>query len=550
MLAKLLKQTDFKDYDDFSRNFQVMRPDNFNFAFDCIDALAASSPDRTAMVWYSDDGREAVYSFAMMSALSDAAARFFASFGIGRGDPVMLILRRRAQFWIAILGLMKLGAVSIPATHLLTADDVAYRNNAASVAAILCTEEDSIVGTVDAAMDRSPTVRLRVKLGGPRPGWQSFDAGLDEFAQGPPPARLTENGDMMLLYFTSGTTGMPKMVAHNFIYPLGHISTARYWHRLHPDSLHLTLADTGWAKAAWGKIYGQWLCGAAIFAYDHSFFDVHRFLLAISRHRVTSLCAPPTVFRILANSDLSKYDLGALEHVSSAGEPLSEELFSRFRDMTGLSIHEAYGQTETTPLIMNTQYAKPRPGSLGRPNPNYRLAFLDDDGNEVPPGGEGEICVRSKPGEMGMFMGYYRDEGLTAHAWRGGVYHTGDVAWQDSDGYIWFIGRVDDIIKSAGYRIGPFEIESVLLKHPAVLECAVTGVPDSLRGQAIKASVVLREGYEPSDGLKGELRRHVRAMTSAYKTPRQIEFVDDLPKTVSGKIQRAGRRPSPPAADR
>jgi acetyl-CoA synthetase len=450
----------------------------------------------------------------------------------------MLILKRRAQFWFAILGLMKLGAVAIPATHMLTEEDVVYRNNAASVACILCTEEEALELTVERAMGQSPTVRLLMKLGGPRHGWVSFDDGLAAFADGAAPARATRNEDMMMLYFTSGTTGLPKMVAHNYLYPLGHISTARYWHALHRGSLHLTVADTGWAKAAWGKIFGQWLCEAAIFIYDHDHFDAHRMLQMISHYKVTSFCAPPTVFRVFINMNLSAYDLRALERVTSAGEPLNEEVFERFRSQTGLPIHEAFGQTETTPLVMVDMYSEPRPGSIGKPNPAYNVLLLDADGNEAGPGDEGEICVMARPGEAGIYMGYYKDDDLTREAWRDGLYHTGDLARRDADGYIWYVGRADDIIKSAGYRIGPFEIESVLIKHPAVLECAVTGIPNALRGQVVKASVILKDGYEPTAKLKRELRRYVKTYASDYKCPRVVEFVNELPKTISGKLRR------------
>jgi acetyl-CoA synthetase len=365
---------------------------------------------------------------------------------------------------------------------------------------------------------------------------------MDAHMEGDAPVRVTENADMMLLYFTSGTTGLPKMVAHNYLYPLGHIVTAHYWQALHPDSLHLTVADTGWAKAAWGKIYGQWLCEAAIFIYDHDRFNVHRLLTVMSRHRVTSFCAPPTLLRVVAAADLSSYDLGALEHVTSAGEPLDEELFAKFKDRTGLEIHEAYGQTETTPLIMTSAFTEPKPGSLGKPNPAYDIVFLDEEGREVAQGEEGEICVRTKAGEVGVFMGYYRDPEMTAAAFRGDIYRTGDLALRDEDGYVRFIGRCDDIIKSAGYRIGPFEVESVLLTHPAVSSCAVTGAPHPLRGQVIKASVILKEGFAPSETLKKELRAFVKSNASAYKVPRIIEFVESFPLTVSGKIRRAAMR--------
>ncbi|MDR1574075.1 MAG: AMP-binding protein [Clostridiales Family XIII bacterium] len=532
----------FSDFDDFAQNFRSEAPENFNFAFDCIDARARLMPDKTAMVWCNDKGDEARYSFAELSAHSDAAARFFAASGIGRGDAVLLILRRRAQFWFAALGLMKLGAVVIPSTHYLLTEDIVYRCNAASVAAVVATDDDALLAAVEQSLPQSPTVRLLAKLGGQRDGWLSFDEGLAAFARGETPLRVTRNEDMMLLYFTSGTTGLPKMVAHNCLYPLGHIATARHWHALHADSLHLTLADTGWAKAAWGKLFGQWLCGAAIFVYDQDRLDPHRLLRALSRYKVTSFCAPPTVYRVLLTANLAAYDLRALEQATSAGEPLTEDISDRFKQQTGLSIREAYGQTETTPLVMTAIHTAPRAGSIGKCNPAYDILFLDAEGNEVPEGAEGEICVRAGRGSIGLFMGYYRDEAATERVWRGGVYHTGDMAWRDADGYVYFIGRADDIIKSAGYRIGPYEVESVLERHPAVLECAVTGAPHPLRGQIVKASVVLADTYAPSDALKKELRAFMKASAAAYKIPRAIEFVDELPKTISGKVRRVAVR--------
>jgi acetyl-CoA synthetase len=542
MVTDRYDSEDFSDFDDFTRDFRPEAQEDFNFAFDCIDEQARLTPDKTAMVWCDDKGNEARYSFAGLSAHADAAARFFAASGIGRGDAVLLILRRRAQFWFAALGLMKLGAVVIPSTHYLLTEDIVYRCNAASVAAVVTTDDEALLPAIEQALPQSPSVRLLAKLGEKRDGWLSFDEGLATFARGETPPRVTRNEDMMLLYFTSGTTGLPKMVAHNHLYPLGHIATARYWHALHADSLHLTLADTGWAKAVWGKMFGQWLCGAAVFVYDQDRLDPHRLLRALSRYRVTSFCAPPTVYRVLLTANLAAYDLRALEQATSAGEPLTDDIFDRFKRQTGLSIREAYGQTETTPLVMTSHYTAPRVGSIGKCNPLYDILFLDAEGNEVPEGDEGEICVRAERGSVGLFMGYFRDEAATERAWRDGVYHTGDMAWRDADGYVYFIGRADDIIKSAGYRIGPYEVESVLERHPAVLECAVTGAPHPLRGQIVKASVVLAPPYAPSDALKKELRAFMKASAAAYKIPRVIEFVEELPKTISGKVRRVAVR--------
>jgi acetyl-CoA synthetase len=533
---------DFSDFDDFTRNFRIDAPKDFNFVFDCIDELARRSPGKTAMVWCNDRGDEARYSFAQLSAYSDAAARFFADSGICRGDAVLLILRRRAQFWFAALGLIKLGAVVIPSTHYLLTEDIVYRNNAASVAAVVTTDDEKLCAAVEQSLPQSPTVRICANTGAKREGWLSFDEGLERFAQGEALPRVTRGEDMMLLYFTSGTTGMPKMVAHNHLYPLGHITTARYWHALREDSLHLTLADTGWAKAAWGKMFGQWLCEAAVFVYDQDHLDPHRLLRALVRYGVTSFCAPPTVYRVLLTANLPSYDLSALKQVTSAGEPLTGDIFDRFKQGTGLSVREAYGQTETVPLTMTSVFTEPRIGSVGKCNPIYDILFLDAEGNEVPDGAEGEICIRAERGSAGLFMGYHRDEAATARVWRGGVYHTGDMARRDRDGYVYFIGRADDIIKSAGYRIGPYEVESVLERHPAVLECAVTGAPHPLRGQIVKASIVLAESYTASDALKKELRAFMKASAAAYKIPRVIEFVDELPKTISGKVRRVAMR--------
>ncbi|MDR2132673.1 MAG: AMP-binding protein [Clostridiales Family XIII bacterium] len=542
MLINRYCRDDFSDFDDFARNFRIEAPEDFNFAFDCVDELARLSPDKTAMVWCNDEREEARYGFADIAAGADAAARFFAASGIGRGDKVMLILRRRVQFWFAILGLMKLGAVAIPSTHYLLAEDIVYRNNAASVAAVVTTDDEALLAAVEQALPQSPTLRVRICLSGKRDGWLSFDEGLARFARGETLPRVTRGEDMMLLYFTSGTTGLPKMVAHSHFYPLGHIATARHWHALRADSLHFTLADTGWGKAVWGKLFGQWLCGAAILVYDQEHLDPHRLLRAISRYGVTSFCAPPTVYRVLLTANLETYDLSALERATSAGEPLTEEVFERFKTRTGLSINEAYGQTETVPLTMTPIYTAPRAGSIGKFNPAYDVLLLDADGNETPEDAEGEICVRAERGSVGLFMGYYRDETATNRVWRDGVYHTGDMARRDADGYVYFIGRADDIIKSAGYRIGPYEVESVLERHPAVMECAVTGVPHPLRGQVVKASIVLRPSHEPSEALKKELRAFMKASAAAYKIPRVIEFVDELPKTISGKVRRVAMR--------
>ncbi|MDR0885234.1 MAG: AMP-binding protein [Clostridiales Family XIII bacterium] len=557
---------EFKDYDDFVANYKIDRPENFNFAFDCMDELAKEDPDKTAMVWVNDTGDKHIYTFGELKLLSDAAARYFQSIGIGQQDRVMLILRRRAEYWICILALMKIGAVAIPATHHLTMHDIEFRNNAAGVAAIVTTDDEYLLEHIKDSKKNSPSLRHIIRIGKDDIADKEKLVGFDNLTEGIAAhmldadsasvdsnssqteisafERVTKNEDMMLLYFTSGTTGMPKMVAHNYLYPLGHITTAKYWHNLHPGSLHLTLSDTGWAKAAWGKIYGQWLCKAAIMVYEHDQMKPSRLLKVMADNKVTSFCAPPTVYRVLINTDFKKYDLSALEYATSAGEPLNEDVFNKFKDLTGLEIYEAYGQTESTPMVLTSKYSKPVPGSIGLINPFYDLRFLDDDCNEVEVGQEGEMCINCKPGDMGVFMGYFENDEMTAEAWRGGFYHTGDLAVQDETGHIWFVGRSDDIIKSAGYRIGPFEVESVVQEHDSVLECAVTGVPDPLRGQNIKVSIILNEGWEPNDQLKKEIKRYVKANAAAYKIPRVIEFVDELPKTISGKVRRTEIRKS------
>jgi acetyl-CoA synthetase len=483
-----------------------------------------------------------------MKEYSDAAARYFKSLGIGKGDRVMLILRRRVQFWFAMVGLIKIGAVAIPATHLLTADDIVYRNKAASVNAIVAADDAHIMRAVTEAYAESPSVEHLIRIGAEGGGsgtgdggsvWKLFDRGLEAHMEGDPLPRVTSAGDTMLLYFTSGTTGYPKMVAHNHAYPLAHIVTARYWQNLHSGSLHFTLSDTGWAKAVWGKIFGQWLVGAAIFVYDHEKLVPSALLRMLAKHRVTSFCAPPTVYRVLLTADFSKYDLSALEYATSAGEPLSSAVYDDFLARTGVKIREAYGQTETVPIVLTTPYTEPRPGYLGKANPMYQIELIDAEGREVCGAGQGELCLRTPPGGMGVFMGYYRNPDMTDYAWQGGLYHTGDLVERDADGYFKFIGRADDIIKSAGYRIGPFEVESVVQQHPAVLECAVTGAPDPIRGQIIKASIILRQGFAPDPKLAKEIRAFVRANAAAYKIPRLIEFVQELPKTISGKVRRA-----------
>ncbi|MDR0519205.1 MAG: AMP-binding protein [Clostridiales Family XIII bacterium] len=547
----MIELKDYKDFEDFSNNYKLDIPSDFNFAFDCVDDWAEREPDKTAMVWCDDDGNTARYSFADMKRRSDGAARFFLSLGIGEGDKVMLILRRHAHFWFAILGLMKIGAVAIPTTHHILASDIVYRANNAEAVCIVTTDDSQLLDAAAEASKESPSVKHLVRAGVHTPSpmpkacgeFLLFDEALQRFSEERSALRrTTKNEDMFLIYFTSGTTGMPKMVAYNHTYPLAHTITAKYWHHLHEGSLHLTLADTGWAKAAWGKLYGQWLCGAAVLVYEHEKLNAHRLLKVIEEQRVTSFCAPPTAYRVLLKANFANYDLSSLEYATSAGEPMSEELFEKFRSLTGLRIREAYGQSESVPIVMTPPYVEPVSGSIGLPNPLYDLRFLDENGEEVPAGSSGEMCIKCNPGDVGIFMGYYKNDALTAKAWSDGYYHTGDLAVRDENGFVWFIGRTDDIIKSAGFRIGPFEVESIVGQHPAVQECAVTGVPDPLRGQRVKASIILHDGYEPSDALAKEIRAFVKANAASYKTPRLIEFVTELPKTISGKVRRTELR--------
>ena len=540
---------DYKDYDDYKENFKIDIPDNFNFGFDCVDALAESEPDLVAIMWDSDEEEGYNYTFAEVKKYSDAIARYFLSLGIGKGDRVMLIMKRRIHWWFTLIALIKIGAIAIPATHHLTADDIEYRNNSAGIKAIVTADSMKLFAAVEEALPKSPTVEHLIRIGDQIENyssenyeWNLLDKEMKSHLEGEQINRVTENEDIMLLYFTSGTTGMPKMVLHNQTYPLAHIVTAKYWHNLHPGSRHFTLSDTGWGKAVWGKLFGQWLCKASVLVYDHDKLIISKMIRMLEKHKITSFCAPPTVYKVALTADVSKYDLSALEYATSAGEPLNDAVYYKFEELTGIKIHEAYGQTETVPVVLTSPYTQPLPGSLGKPNPFYDLKFLDADGNDVPVGTEGEMCIVTKPGNMGIFMGYFNNDEMTEKAWAGGVYHTGDLAYQDENGYVYFIGRTDDIIKSAGYRIGPFEVESVVQQHDAVLEVAVTGVPDPLRGQLIKASIILNKGYEPSLELQKEIRAFVKANTSSYKIPRVIEFVEELPKTISGKVRRAEMR--------
>lgn len=543
MLEKYLRKIEFESLEDFQKNFEIIVPDNFNFAYDVVDAWAQEQPDKLALLWTNDEGAVERYTFADIKRKSDQVASFYRSLGIGKGDCVMMMLKRRAEFWFSIIALHKLGAVAIPATHLLTAKDLIYRANSAQIKMIVCASEPIMIQHVNECLADAPSVKYLVATGSYKDEcWLSMDEGMAAAEPFVRPAHVNDNHDVMLLYFTSGSSGNPKMVAHNFLYPLGHIVTGRYWHNVGEHSLHLTVADTGWGKAVWGKLYGQWISGAAVFVYDHEKFTPSDILSKMAQYHVTSFCAPPTIYRYLIREDLSQYDLSSLEYCTTAGEPLNPSVFDFWKEHTGLEIHEGFGQTETTMTIGTFPWMKPKPGSLGVPNPAFDMDLLTADGRSAEDGESGEIILHTdKRVPLGLFEEYYHNPELTKTVHYDGVYHTGDVAWRDGDGYYWFVGRTDDVIKSSGYRIGPFEVESALMTHPAVVECAVTGVPDEVRGQVVKATIILSKEYKnfpDKDALIKEIQNHVKKVSAPYKYPRVVEFVDELPKTISGKIKR------------
>ncbi|WP_235893991.1 AMP-binding protein [Oceanidesulfovibrio indonesiensis] len=532
-------------YEEFLERFSVEVPENFNFAYDFLDAEAATDPTRPAMVHVDDDGNRRDLDLAFFSSESSRMAQGLAKRGIGPGDRVLVMLYRRVEWWITVLALHKLGAVAAPGPHLLTTKDIEFRVDYAGIKAIVC--EDGLAEKVDAARANCPSLTLLVGAGeGALPeGWTRFDDiiadGEENYIHTGPDGRRPGGADPLYIFFTSGTTGMPKMVTHPHTYPLGHLTTGMYWHDLKPGDLHLTLSDTGWAKSVWGKFYGQWLSGACIFTWDfRGKFTPDSLLGILAEHRITTFCAPPTVYRFLVREDLSLYDLSALRHCTTAGELLNTSVFESWKQSTGLNIYEGYGQTETCLQTATFPFMEPKPGSIGKPCPGWDLVLLDESGNPCPTGVEGEICIRLSEGRnLGLFTGYLDEPEKTATVMYDGYYHTGDKAWADEDGYFWFMGRNDDLIKSSGYRIGPFEVETALVSHPAVVEAAVTAVPDPVRGQAVKATLVLAQGYEPSDELTREIQDHVKKVTAPYKYPRVIDYVDELPKTISGKIKRA-----------
>lgn len=548
MIERFLKQTRFSSEEDYRQHLKFIIPENFNFAYDVIDAWAEEAPNKPALLWTDEHGKELRFTFKELKEQTDQAAAYYQSLGIGHGDKVMLILKRHYQWWLSMLALHKLGAVAIPATHMLTKHDIVYRNERAGVKAILCVNDEYVTGQVKAAMAESPTVKVLVAVNSLSEGTKAVPEGFhdwskewkqtDKFRR---PAFVNSNEDTMLMYFTSGTSGEPKMVAHDFLYALGHLTTGVFWHNLDENSIHLTVADTGWGKAVWGKLYGQWFAGATVFVFDHEKFTAEKIMRQMERYRVTSFCAPPTIYRFMIQEDFTKYDLSSLTYCTTAGEALEPAVYEKFRQLTGIKMMEGFGQTETTMTLGTFPWMTPKPGSMGKPNAQYDIRLLKLDGTECEDGEKGEICVRvgdEKP--LGLFKCYYRDEEKTKEVWHDGLYHTGDMAWRDADGYFWFVGRMDDVIKSSGYRIGPFEVESALMTHPAVVECAITGVPDPIRGMVVKATVVLTKEWKDKrgDSLVKKLQEHVKHETAPYKYPRIIEFVDELPKTISGKIRR------------
>ncbi|MDD3322225.1 MAG: AMP-binding protein [Paludibacter sp.] len=542
MLEKYLQQTQFTDFDDFKANYKLIVPENFNFAYDVVDEWAAKEPNKKALLWTNDKGECHEFTFAEIKKYSDQTASYFQSIGIKKGDIVMAILKRRYEFWFTIIALHKIGAIIIPATHLLTKKDLIYRNNAADIKAIIAVGEETIIKHINDSMPESPSVEFLISVGSIVPeNWLDFHKGIDSAAPFTKVENANKNDDPLIISFTSGTTGDPKMVTLDCVYPLAHIVTAKYWQNLHENSLHLTIADTGWLKAVWGKLYGQWIVGACVFVYDHEKFTPADMLEMIQKYRITSLCAPPTIFRFLIRENMTNYDLSSLEYCTIAGEALNPAVYEQFLKLTGIKLKEGYGQSETTLSLFTSPWVEPKPGSMGLINPHYDVDLLTPEGRQAEVGEQGQIVIRiDKRYPEGLFKGYYRNTSLTNEALHDNVYYTGDVAWRDEDGYFWFVGRADDVIKSSGYRIGPFEVESALMTHPAVVECAITGVPDEIRGQIVKATIILSMEYKDKAGeaLVKEIQDHVKKVTAPYKYPRIIEFVESLPKTISGKIRR------------
>lgn len=540
LLGKFLSKTDFKSYDEF-KNLSLNVPKDFNFGYDVVDEYARLCPDKKALVWCNSQGDEKFLSFKDVSILSNKMANLILSCGLKEGDYVMSMLNRRWEYWVLTIACHKIGVTIIPATHLLTAKDIAYRINESKAKLLFATAEEDVIEHIALALPKCPGLK-KIFYTKKVEDYEVLCEETEKQSEVLSVKRPDPNGSM-LCYFTSGTTGMPKMVEHNHYYPIGHIITAYFWQKVVDDGLHFTMAETGWAKCSWGKIYGQWISGTAIFAYDYNGrFTPTDVLPFIDKYKITTFCAPPTIYRFLIKEDLSKYNFSSLTHCSTAGEALNPEVFKQFYDATGQKIYEGFGQTESTVLLGSYFFEEPVVGSLGKPSPIYNITLIDDDEEPVPDGTEGEIAILNSSVYCGLVSNYKGDEARTKAARGGKYYHTGDLAIKDKNGYYWFVGRKDDIIKSSGYRIGPFEVESALMEHPSVLECAITGAPDPLRGQVVKATIILAKGYEPSDELKKELQDHVKRLTAPYKYPRIIEFVSELPKTTSGKIKRVDIR--------
>ena len=543
VLKKYCPRIEFDSYEDFAENFTIEVPEAFNFGFDVVDEWAAVEPDKLALLWTNDAGEERAFTFTDIKHLSNQAANAFKELGIGQGDVVMCILRRRWEYWVCAVALCKLGATIIPASLQLTRKDVVYRANSADVKAIVAVNDEYVCTQVEEAMSDCPTVREKFIVDGSREGWVDFDeliVGYPDTFERPTGDVGVTSKDIMLMYFTSGTTGNPKAVEHNFAHPLGHIITAKYWQQVQENKLHMSVTDSGWAKFGWGKIYGQWIAGATIFAYDMDKFVPTKLLQKIQDYKLTTFCAPPTMYRFMLQEDVAAYDLSSVENFATAGEPLNAEVTIQWERLTGKKIREGFGQTEGPVLLATFPWIEPRPGSMGKPSPLLNVKLLDDDGREVDDGEEGAICVTGlkEAYPPGLFVGYYGNPERTEEAVGGEYYNLHDMAWRDSDGYCYFVGRNDDVIKCSGYRIGPFEVESALVEHPAVVECAVTAAPDPIRGKVVKATIVLAKGYEGTDALTRELQDHVKKTTAPYKYPRIIEYVDELPKTIGGKIKR------------
>ena len=545
MVGKYINRFSYKDYDDFKQNYRIKVPDNFNFGYDIVDGWANKEPNKKALLWCNDDGQEKLFTFGEIKRLSDKAANAFLKHGIKRGDVVLQMLMQRPEAWINMVALHKIGAVVIPATYQLTEKDIVYRCNSVDVKMVVCVDHAELVENVKNAMVKCPSVKTLAMVNdvvseGFVDWKKEIELASDKFEKMP-----TENSDPMLIYFSSGTTGMPKMVMHDFTYPLGHITTAKFWNQVEENKYHLTQSDSGWAKFALGKIYGQWIVGATIFAYDTEKFNAAKMLELISRIKLTTFCAPPTIYRFLLKEDMSKYDISSIKHFSTAGEPLNPEVQDKLFALTGKKINEGFGQSESTVLVgYFGDFTPIKPGSMGKPAPIYDIDIVDENGNTCEDGVVGSLVVRNTDVKrpVGLFREYYKDDAANAKAFRNNMYDTGDTAWRDCDGYLWFVGRSDDVIKCSGYRIGPFEVESALYTHPAVLECAITAVPDEIRGQVVKATIVLAKGYLPSDNLVKELQNHVKVNTAPYKYPRVVEFVKELPKTSSGKVKRVAIR--------